>query len=231
MPARDDISDRILQFRKELGLPQQALASFLGVSQRTVSRWERGVDRPSPDILARLISLMATKDLSQLPSIYEVVKGAAIPLALVDDQGRVLVASEAYSKARSEVMPPTMAGLPMVLVIEDDEAVLKATQAVLKRWQFLSTGITEGGAALSMVGNGELHPDGAIIDFLLPGAMDGVDTALALRQIIPSLPVLIVTGEATPERMRKIMASGLPVVTKPIDPQQMQIALMSLLST
>ena len=226
----DDTAERIGRLRKELGLTQQALASFVGVSQRTVSRWERGVDHPSAELWKRLTALLADKDQSHLPSVYEVVRSAAIPLALVDDQGHILAASATYAKGGGDTVHTASTGsVPMVLVIEDDEAVLKATRAVLKRWQFLSIGVSEGEAALAMATSGEIRPDGAIIDFLLPGKMDGVDTALALREIIPDLPVLIVTGEGTPERMHKIAVCGFPVVTKPIDPEQMQISLLALL--
>lgn len=33
----------ILQFRKEKGLTQQQVADLLGISNKTISKWERGV--------------------------------------------------------------------------------------------------------------------------------------------------------------------------------------------
>ena len=39
------------ELRREKGLTQQALAEALGVSGRTVSRWETGVNLPDLDLL------------------------------------------------------------------------------------------------------------------------------------------------------------------------------------
>ncbi|MGC2856217.1 response regulator [Novispirillum sp. DQ9] len=221
------VADRILRFRRDAGLTQQALAAFLGVSQRTVSRWERGVDRPSASVLDRMSTLFG--EAGQLPSVYEAVRNAAVPLALIDDRGRVLVASRPYQAARGEEASSSSTGLPLALVIEDDEAVLKATRAVLKRWQFLSVGVTDGRSAIDLVAAREVVPDAAIIDFLLPGDMDGVETAKALRRILPTLPVIIVTGEGNSHSLRKIADAGLAVVAKPVDPQHVHVALMALL--
>lgn len=228
----------IRSFRLENGLTQSEMAVFLGVTQKTISRWELGVDQPGPDVQARLQTLLGGKGENHWLSVYDAIRQAAVPIALVDDRGNVLVASDLYPPDQSApVTKPAMifadaAPLPpmqTILVIEDDRAILKATGAVLKRWQFLTVGAADGEEALRMVRDGTVRPDAAIIDFLLPGSVDGVDIAVALRQIIPDLPVLMISGEATPPRMRKISASGLPLIQKPVDPRQLRAALLSLL--
>ncbi|WP_170958834.1 response regulator [Magnetospirillum sp. 15-1] len=220
-----DLQERILRFRKECGLSQHDLASFLGVGQRTVSRWERGVDQPSITIMARLRALLDSQDVSPLSLAYDVVRRALVPLAIIDGGGEVLAASASFDRTALGWQDASRSTLPTVLVIEDDESILRATRAVLKRWNFLSVEAVRGEAAVAMVAKREVSPDIAIIDFLLPGGMDGVDTASYLRQIIPGLPVLLITGEATPERMRKISASGLPLITKPVDVGALRVAL------
>jgi transcriptional regulator with XRE-family HTH domain len=42
-----DWSERVKRYRLRHGLTQERLAAVLGVAQRTISRWERGQDRPS----------------------------------------------------------------------------------------------------------------------------------------------------------------------------------------
>ena len=49
-------------------------------------------------------------------------------------------------------------------------------------------------AALAIVK--EWHPDVLLSDIAMPGAMDGVALAFALRKRFPALPVLLTTGYA-----------------------------------
>lgn len=230
MVPEDGFSASIRSLRRDGNLSQQALGAFLGVSQRTISRWERGVDRPGAALMERLAALMVDENASRLPAIFEAVQNAPAPLALIDGTGRVLAASPSFPGAGAMTTGPGQAGLSLVLVIEDDEAVLSATRAVLKRWQFLTAGVTHGQAALDLVKSGEVVPDAAIIDFVLPGGLDGVDTALALRKVLPGLPVLIVSGEDRAETRRKVAEAGLAMITKPVDPKQVYLALVSLIS-
>jgi len=53
---------RIKQVRGRLGMTSQELATALGVSISTVSRWETGRNRPSKLARARLMELVARLD-------------------------------------------------------------------------------------------------------------------------------------------------------------------------
>lgn len=48
------LSDRIYESRKALGITQEALATQLGITPQSVSRWENGQSRPDVDMLPRL---------------------------------------------------------------------------------------------------------------------------------------------------------------------------------
>ena len=50
-------SEQIKQLRKRLGLTQKEIAARLKVDFITVSRWERGEQRPGRDALKRLARL------------------------------------------------------------------------------------------------------------------------------------------------------------------------------
>ncbi len=52
--AKSPKPGRLPALRTELGLSQEALAQALGVSSRTVARWEEGGVSPSPLALTRL---------------------------------------------------------------------------------------------------------------------------------------------------------------------------------
>ncbi|HLO76825.1 MAG TPA: response regulator [Magnetospirillum sp.] len=229
--AEEDWLATLRRFRREHHLTQRELAVFLGVNQKTVSRWERGIDHPSAETRDRLRSLLHGGPQDRLPEVYEAVREAPIPIALVDNNGNVLVASRLYGSADAQPAKQSaeIGQLPTVLVIEDDASVLKATRVVLKRWHFLTVGASDGEAAVRMVNEAGVRPNVAIIDFVLPGRLDGVDTAKALRQRLPDLPVLIVSGEANAERMGKISDSGLPFIGKPIDPDKIRTVLLAMM--
>ena len=48
----------IVAARAEAGLSQTGLASLLGVTQATISRWEMGAQEPSPSLRQKLIALL-----------------------------------------------------------------------------------------------------------------------------------------------------------------------------
>lgn len=55
----------ILQLRQEKGLTQQQLAQQLGVSNKTISKWERGLGLPDPSLWDSLSALLEA-DISRL---------------------------------------------------------------------------------------------------------------------------------------------------------------------
>lgn len=71
MPATQiDFADLVSTLRKRLGLSQEKLASQLGMTIMTVSRWERGISKPSPLALKQIQQLLEEmgdrgKDLQQ----------------------------------------------------------------------------------------------------------------------------------------------------------------------
>ena len=54
----ENISDMIVEKRKERGLTQAELGSMLGISGKAVSKWERGLSKPCEEHLDRLIDLL-----------------------------------------------------------------------------------------------------------------------------------------------------------------------------
>jgi HTH-type transcriptional regulator/antitoxin HipB len=58
---------RVRRHRKAAGYSQEALARELGVSLFTVSRWERGANKPDIDTLYRLASTLRIRVADLLP--------------------------------------------------------------------------------------------------------------------------------------------------------------------
>lgn len=74
----------IRERRRSLGLTQQALADLLDVDQGTVSRWERGVERPRPARVARLHDLIGRSDARHLARSLAMLRNDLLPATLLD---------------------------------------------------------------------------------------------------------------------------------------------------
>lgn len=78
----DDWSAFVKRYRLRHGLTQGRLAIVLGVSQRTVSRWERGDDRPSLALQKRLRDLGWAPAAGLIASLAHAVRLCPVPRAL-----------------------------------------------------------------------------------------------------------------------------------------------------
>jgi PAS domain S-box-containing protein len=97
----------------------------------------------------------------------------------------------------------------VALVVDDEDMVRASTADMLKEFGYEVHEADSAEAALTLVEKG-LSPDLLVSDHLMPG-MSGVELALALRETLPQLPVLIVSGYADVEGL----TPGLPRLAKP----------------
>jgi transcriptional regulator with XRE-family HTH domain len=74
--------DRVKRYRIRHGLTQERLAAMLGVAQRTISRWERGEDKPSLDQQRQLRDLDWEPTGTLLRSLCHAVAHCPAPRAL-----------------------------------------------------------------------------------------------------------------------------------------------------
>ncbi|MBX9592171.1 MAG: helix-turn-helix domain-containing protein [Hyphomonadaceae bacterium] len=74
--------DLVKRYRLRHGLTQERMAGVIGVSQRTVSRWERGDDRPSLDLQRKLRDLGRAPPATLLQSLAYAVRHCPFPRAL-----------------------------------------------------------------------------------------------------------------------------------------------------
>lgn len=78
----DDWSTLIRRYRLRHGLSQSAMAELMGVAQRTVSRWERGEDKPSVGQQKRLRDLGWQPDGSLFSGLAPAILHCPAPRAL-----------------------------------------------------------------------------------------------------------------------------------------------------
>jgi two-component system, NarL family, nitrate/nitrite response regulator NarL len=97
--------------------------------------------------------------------------------------------------------------LHRVIVAEDDEAYLDALEAVLEAdGRFAVVGRARNGReAVELVER--LKPDLVVIDIEMP-VMDGIEATRVLRQRLPGLPVIAISGHDYEERVLEIRSAG-----------------------
>ncbi len=128
--------------------------------------------------------------------------------------------------------PPPQATLRLprrVLLIDDEADITDALGAFLQAWGVDSEpagGEAEAERALQAAADQGRPFDALVCDFRLADGADGLAAAMRLRaRFDPTLPLLLITGETSPERLQRVRDAGVPVLFKPIDPERLLRAL------
>lgn len=108
----------------------------------------------------------------------------------------------------------------VVLHVEDDVALSASVAALLRLSGYAVTSVEDGEAALALVTRQKLRPDVLIVDFRLPGDMNGTDVAEAIcRQLGHSIPTLLLTGQLYSAEIPYLPGVPLLPLAKPVAPE------------
>ena len=115
-----------------------------------------------------------------------------------------------------------------VLVIDDDETVLSGMAQLLQNWGCEVDTASSIEKALELA---QLQtPDAFISDYRLRSQRTGAQAITELRDLLGiQVPALIITGDTAPERLREALSSGVPLLHKPVAPDQLYHALVHML--
>lgn len=105
----------------------------------------------------------------------------------------------------------TPANSRTVLIVDDEEMVLTLGRIILERRGYCVRLALSGAQAVEVCQNPDLQPDCIIIDYTMP-VMNGRDTLIAIRKILPAVPVIISSGysdDEISEEMAGIAVSGM----------------------
>jgi len=109
-----------------------------------------------------------------------------------------------------------------VLVVDDDQQVLTAMRAALESMG-MSCDTANGLEQAIHIIQHQRVPDHIFCDHRLRGGMTSLDLIRWLeRHIKPLPPVIIITGDTSPDRLLEARSSGCPVLHKPIDMEDVQ---------
>jgi CheY-like chemotaxis protein len=98
-----------------------------------------------------------------------------------------------------------------VLLVDDNDAVRATTAIYLRDGGLAVLEADDAAHALRLLETNAV--EAVVSDIVMPGEMDGMALADAIRATRPDLPVLLVSGFS--ERVAVAHARGLPVINKP----------------
>lgn len=116
-----------------------------------------------------------------------------------------------------------------VLVIDNETEILDAMQGLLGGWGCRFIGADSTKAALKHIHNGK-QPDFILADYRLPGNINGCELVSNIRDELGDIPALIISGDIDTEVINEIKASGLTLLSKPLKPAQLRLAMARLIS-
>lgn len=113
-----------------------------------------------------------------------------------------------------------------ILIVDDEPQVAELLAKSLAREGHQAEVAHSGEEALKLIGSAE--PDAIFLDVSMPG-MNGLHVLAEVKRRRPSLPVVVITGNATPEEVDEVKRLGaVDVIAKPAPLTHYQTALRRL---
>jgi len=120
----------------------------------------------------------------------------------------------------------------LVVVVDDEQSILDAMRVLLQQWRCVVVTATSGFDAIAQLTQVKQIPDVLICDDRLRLNETGLDVIKILqREFNEDIPVLIITGTVTPERIQEMSSTGMPILHKPVSAITLHDALVRLTST
>jgi two-component system nitrogen regulation response regulator NtrX len=118
--------------------------------------------------------------------------------------------------------------VPIVLIADDEPNIRRMVGALLSGEGYEVTEAESGVDALAKVKEGE--PDIALVDLMMPGALDGMATLAKLREATPDLPVIMMSGRAgLADAVKATKLGAFNFLEKPLTPEGVILAVSSAL--
>jgi len=198
-----DQQDRVFEEYYQLGNPERDRRKGLGLGLAITRR------------LSALLDCPVT--LSSEPGRGSVFR-VSIPLA------------HGATAAPAPIEPAAPARSGLVFVIDDERLVQESMADLLPAWGYdvLAAG---SGEALLARADPDRPPDLLICDWRLSGGETAPAAIARVRAAYGSrLPVLLITGDTAPDRLRAAHATGLVLLHKPVAPGKLRAALGNLIA-
>ena len=125
-------------------------------------------------------------------------------------------------------LPLDLSAPPLIVVAEDDEAVLAGYRALLESWGYRVAGGPTLEEVMEEIAASHLIPAMIVADLRLAAGQDGVAVVSALREHFAlNTPALLISGEITGDFIRHAQGSGIPLLLKPVNAGRLRQILTS----
>ncbi len=118
-----------------------------------------------------------------------------------------LPVSDKEIEEKIQVEPQVIKGSGTILIVDDDKLVLTTGQALLKRLGYTVIAVDSGEQAISVVRQKGEGINLVILDMIMP-RMDGGMTFDKIRELSPSIPVILSSGYSLNGQATEIMKKG-----------------------
>jgi CheY-like chemotaxis protein len=140
----------------------------------------------------------------------ELGQGTTVTISLPRDKSGILSASNPGAAA---------SGSGTILLVEDNPDVAAATAGLLEQLGYAVRWVSNAEEALAEIEDGI---DLVFSDIVMPGKMDGLALAQAIREKYPRMPILLATGYS--DTLRKV-SLGFQILRKPYEIHELSQAL------
>jgi PAS domain S-box-containing protein len=147
----------------------------------------------------------------QVAVASELGQGTTVTISLPRDKSGILSARRSPGAASS--------GSGTILLVEDNPDVAAATTGLLEQLGYAVRWVSNAEEALAEIDDGV---DLVFSDIVMPGKMDGLALAQAIREKYPRLPILLATGYS--DTLRKT-SLGFQILRKPYEIHELSQAL------
>lgn len=156
-------------------------------------------------------------------------RGTTFTIAVARGTPAALVTSTPL--AGTELAPAAMESRA-VMVIDDDQALLDTTSALLRHWGLRTEVFRSGEQALARLDAGGQPPHLVIVDQRLGHTRSGLDVAAMLRRRSgTSLQVIVITADTAPKWLRDAFDSGYFLLHKPVEPSRLHACIVEALAS
>lgn len=116
--------------------------------------------------------------------------------------------------------------MPSVLIVDDEPNIRRMVGALLGAEGYDVRDAADGASGLALAEASE--PDVALVDLMMPGALDGLGLLAKLRERRPDLPVVMMSGRAAlTDAVRATKLGAFTFLEKPLTPEGVLLALAS----